>query len=574
MQPVLWTKTSPAARRAVEVELDPAQVAAIPQLSAGKTLELALFDDAVFTAQVVRVTHYPGGATGLTAALPEARGTLFLACCNGEVRASIEQPGGSDYYVRRDPLTGRHVAIEVDRERSVSRPCSMLSPAPGDCDGSADSSATAVAAPAAGDVPEGAVVVDVMIVYTPEAQSDEGGYSAIQNNIALAMERANFAHANSDTRIHLNLVMSQEVNYTESGNDETDLNRLTNPSDGYMDEVHSWRDSCSADFVCLFSDTATAGGLGWLLVDHSGRADHAFCLAWVGQTDTGYTLVHEWGHNMGCSHSKSQVFQPWSASYHLETYSAGWQWADTRSSRGGYCTVMTYEDANNDGVSEYIRVGYFSNPSISYVGNSTNATGHVTNADNARAMREMRDVYATYRTPVGDNLFPPDLSPVTEFPHSESFEGGYGHWSPDQGEIPWTRYTGATPSAGTGPSGSMDGDYYMYIESSGQTNRTAWLYATFDLSELSRPEIEFYFHRYGSGMGPLALASFYEWNRLGCAVGFVRRVRRSVATGPGGSPCVCGMLYSAPTICWHGAGRVHLGYGAGCHYGAGGRWRF
>ncbi len=59
---------------------------------------------------------------------------------------------------------------------------------------------------------------------------------------------------------------------------------------------------------------------------------------------------------------------------------------------------MTYEGFG--GGLSYHRVAHFSNPSINYVGNSSNPTGHAQDGDNARTMREMRSVLAGYRAAV------------------------------------------------------------------------------------------------------------------------------------------------------------------------------
>lgn len=405
---VPWTSRTPAAKRVRRILPDPNMMTSDPVLKAGDSIQLALFPDAVFDAKISNVTRYPNGAVGMTAHLDGgAEGTVFLSYCDGQMRASIEVPGGADYYVRYNPETGEHYAIEVDREKTITLGCGDIMIPPAN-DAKADSPAPATTSepPVAGDAPAGSTVVDVMIVYTPAALSYEGNEANMNANIAGAMQRANTAHTNSNTQVYLNLVHSEQVAYTESTANkgyEVDLDNLTGTSDGYMDNVHTLRDAYGADFTCLFVDRDDVGGVGWLLTNPAGDAADAFCLARVQQTDTGYTVVHEWGHNMGCSHSKTQVLQPWTGK--LFSYSAGWQWNDTQANNTspytqvGYCSVMTYEDANNDGTYEYERVARFSNPSINYVGDSTNPTGHASDGDNARTMRDMKSILAAYRAP-------------------------------------------------------------------------------------------------------------------------------------------------------------------------------
>ncbi|MBI3658915.1 hypothetical protein HY230_00370 [Candidatus Acetothermia bacterium] len=107
-------------------------------------------------------------------------------------------------------------------------------------------SQSAIATPASDD----GSIIDVMVVYTPAARSAAGGTSAIQAAIDLMVSTTNQAYTNSGITTRLNLVHSEEVSYTETGGTE-DLDRLTNSSDGFMDNVHSLRNTYGADLVAL-----------------------------------------------------------------------------------------------------------------------------------------------------------------------------------------------------------------------------------------------------------------------------------------------------------------------------------
>jgi len=417
-----WTNRTPAALRVRRIFPDEKLMAPEPVLAKGDSIELALFDNAVLDAEISSVTRYVNGAVGLTAHLRNGReGTLFLSYCDGQMRASVQVMGSNDFYVKYNPETRTHYAVEVDREKSiVLEGAEPLVPPVKDSAADAPAASVASAPLAMADAPAGSTVVDVMIVYTPAAKTVEGGLAGINNNIALAMQKANEAHANSDTQIYLNLIHSAEVNYTEI-NPKADLYNLTSigGTNSAMDEVQTWRDQYGADFVCLFESTQATGGLGWLLTSTSGDSSRAFCLARVQQTDWTYVVVHEWGHNMGCHHSKTQTEEP-GTSGGVYTFSAGWQWDDTLAvtnypyTQRGYCTIMTYEDFNNDKISEYVRVAYFSNPTNYYVGNSTNATGHATNGDNARTIRQMKTVLTGYRASAPDVTLSLSGSPMAE----------------------------------------------------------------------------------------------------------------------------------------------------------------
>jgi hypothetical protein len=108
-------------------------------------------------------------------------------------------------------------------------------------------------------LPDNGSVIDVMVVYTPAARIAAGETAAMNALIQLGVDETNQSYANSLVTQRIRLVYKAEVAYTESGDFGTDLNRLTNVSDGYMDEVHSLRDTYGADLVSLWiegTDTA------------------------------------------------------------------------------------------------------------------------------------------------------------------------------------------------------------------------------------------------------------------------------------------------------------------------------
>ena len=227
--------------------------------------------------------------------------------------------------------------------------------------------------------------IDVMIVYTPNARdwaSENGG--GIHNVINSAQQRANMVMDNSEVEINLNTVHAGEVDYTESGDSAQDLMRLTNTSDGYMEEVHEWRDYYGADLVSLFAEVYDVGGIAWQLDDPDGWPGLGFSLTNVQQASITYTHVHEMGHNMGAHHHKEQDVQPGPG---LFSYSAGWRWSGGRSS-GDYVSVMTYRDPLDE------TYPIFSNPDVEHMGDPT---GCPIDGDNARTLRETKEVIANYR---------------------------------------------------------------------------------------------------------------------------------------------------------------------------------
>jgi len=106
---------------------------------------------------------------------------------------------------------------------------------------------------------------------------------------------------------------------------------------------------------------------------------------------------------------------------------------------------------------------------------------------------------------------------VSTFPWTEDFEtfivGIPGtlmnDWTNETGDdIDWRVHTGSTTSSSTGPTGdhTTGSGIYLYTEASGNSNKTALLTSPcIDISGLTAPVLEFWYHMYGSSMGTLAV---------------------------------------------------------------------
>ena len=96
--------------------------------------------------------------------------------------------------------------------------------------------------------------------------------------------------------------------------------------------------------------------------------------------------------------------------------------------------------------------------------------------------------------------------------NTESFENAndYGVWSVDQGTFTssnaWKRQSGGTSSSNTGPSAAADSTWYLYCETSGQSNKVGYLNsACIDPSLFTTPSLVFAYHMYGATMGDLVI---------------------------------------------------------------------
>ena len=204
------------------------------------------------------------------------------------------------------------------------------------------------------------VSVDVAVVYTPAAREAAGGATAIEAVIDLMIAETNQANETSGVHHRLALVDRSEVAYVETGETLLDVERLANPTDGHMDDVHALRDRVGADLVhlLLFEDVDFAGGA------YVGDPFGATC-----QSCGGGVFAHELGHNMGLFHDR----------YQAHTYDGGtgrrlgahpaYGYVNQRAFDAGappssrWRTVMSYErhcaDANVPPCSRLLR---FSNP--------------------------------------------------------------------------------------------------------------------------------------------------------------------------------------------------------------------
>ena len=240
-------------------------------------------------------------------------------------------------------------------------------------------------------------VIDVMVVYTTAAKNANGGQNGIEALIDLGISLANTAFNNSQINTQFQLVHAAEVSYTESGNYNTDLSRLRSTNDGFMDEVHGWRNTYKADLVALIEDNlGGACGVAYVMTNvSSGFAGWAFSVT-QDSCISGYTLAHELGHNMGSQHDR------------LEGGTGAYPYSFGHKEGGKFRTIMAYPCSTN-----CIRINHFSNPNVRYQGNWVTGIDHnsdpANSADNARAFSNALSTIANFRDSGGpvDSTPPP-----------------------------------------------------------------------------------------------------------------------------------------------------------------------
>ncbi len=337
----------PAVLRRRFVRVEPQ---ALRALHPGDSLTLPLMAGARYEWLVDSVAAGPRGSTvwsGRLKGLPLGQ-ALFLADGRGQVLANINT-GKQVFQVR--PLGGGiHIIEQVDHSAYPPELPPLEAPV----------SAEGAAAPRGGAAPaDDGSQIDVLVVYTPAARSAEGGTAQIEALIALAVAEANQAYQNSGVTPRLNLVYTAEVAYTESGSFSTDLDRLKNTADGFMDAVHALRDTYKADVVSLIINDTQYCGLGYFMnAANAAFAPWAFSVVSRACATGYYSFAHELGHNMGLQHDwyvDDGVYE--------YTYSHGYL-----NVGGGWRTIMSYNSECSDSSTYCTRLQYFSNPGVSYGG--------------------------------------------------------------------------------------------------------------------------------------------------------------------------------------------------------------
>jgi hypothetical protein len=239
-------------------------------------------------------------------------------------------------------------------------------------------------------------LIDIMVVYTPAAASYNGGTSGMNAVINAAIASLNTAFENSGVDVRARLVHKAQVSYTESSSFNTDLTRLRTSGDGIMDQVHSWRTTYGADYVCLLrrGPASNVAGLAYVMSNVSSSfSTYAFSVVADNYATGNYAFAHEIGHNLGCMHDRAN-----SSSSGAYSYSYGLNFNGTNNVN--YGTVMCYPGQ---------RVLYFSNPDVSYQGTATGIASGSSSANNALTITNTRTTAASLGV-AGDAFAVGDIS--------------------------------------------------------------------------------------------------------------------------------------------------------------------
>ena len=371
-------EVAPQLRRLVRMDLGQLETAR-KEVLAGRPAALALnlFDEVSFPVIVERSAPTSSGysLSGRLEGVPF--GTMALVVNDGVVMGKVRTLDA--VYTIRSIGPGTYVIERTDPTVFVEgAPLKPVEPT------SAVDSQTDARSTEEDDESE----IDVFVVWTPTARRDAGGTRHIETAIDLAVVETNDAYAASDATQRIKLVGAVEVNYEESGGLATHLPRLTNRSDGYLDEIHTLRDSYAADLVHLVSSGYCSGGdmqgLAYAMEDPSASfassafSASVFCnlanLQHVRRGLSSRIFAHELGHNMGLQHDRyvrnTTLNKPYPYSHGYVNQRAFEDGGATRNAR--WRTIMSYRDQCADAGFTCQQLLRFSNPDQRY----PNADGH------------------------------------------------------------------------------------------------------------------------------------------------------------------------------------------------------
>ncbi|WP_207622489.1 zinc-dependent metalloprotease [Niastella koreensis] len=300
----------------------------------------------------------------------KSQGSIALVYLNGEISGNLNYKAGN--YSINPMGKGVFSVYEIDFKRAP-----YIEDAPGMTDSHKKTDNAAAATPSS--IAQASCNLRVLVAFTSIAESfikDYLGYSSLTQFALQAIAESNQAYLNSGVGVYMELAASVRVNYTESGDDATDLNRFMGTSDGYMDQIHTYRDIYAADVNVLISNNSQYCGLATTVLADAGNA---FCVVNYDCALGNYSFAHEIGHLQGCRHNPEvdNSISPFAYGHGYVYTPDGWR------------TIMAI---NFNGET---RLQYFSNPNVTYNGVPMGTT---TTHYNARVLNETTGTVNNFRT--------------------------------------------------------------------------------------------------------------------------------------------------------------------------------
>lgn len=223
----------------------------------------------------------------------------------------------------------------------------------------------------------------VLIAYTTAAANAVGNTLTMSQDV---ITDANASYVNSAITPRLQLAYVTTVAYTESGSFQTDLARLVNGNDGFMDQIPGLRDGSGSDFVILIIDSpGTDCGLAQAIY---AQENEAFAVVEESCMLGNHSFAHEIGHLQGGRHDPfmDNNTSPFA-------YGHGFTHADPNPP-DSWRTIMAYNNACAAQGVFCTRIQFWSNPNVFFRGD---AMGTAQTEDNHRVLNETEYDMADFR---------------------------------------------------------------------------------------------------------------------------------------------------------------------------------
>lgn len=223
------------------------------------------------------------------------------------------------------------------------------------------------------------VVIDVMVLYSPQARDQLGGTAQIEAHALAAVDRGNQSFRNSLADATWNIVHIGQIEHPESGSCSARLDWLRTST-----RARALRDRHGADLVgMLLASTGGACGCGYVMRNPGPAfSEFAFQVTANSCAVGNLTFAHEHGHNSGMEHDPDNGAPPGSASH---------PWSFGHFVDRQFRTVMSYSSPCPGGCP---RQPHFSSPEVRYNGLPTGVDDE---RDNARTATLTAPIIARFR---------------------------------------------------------------------------------------------------------------------------------------------------------------------------------
>ena len=282
-------------------------------------------------------------------------------------------------------------------------------------------------------------IIDVLVVYTARARLLNES-NDIDAYIQAHVDTMNEILRNSRAFPRIQVVHSEEVVYDEglctcnsaSGvNNDTTIDRLLDPDDGYLDGIFALRDTYHADIVLMITGCNNCGGVAacnrpggdQYILDESGGfavVDSFWPIAFP------WGAAHELGHVLGCGHNRDAEYcgpgcprncRAYPYSYGYDYVGDGGQWRSTIMSYGPTlcsgtvgglaCQLVNHNSDCPVGQDcKHLpppKIPYYSNPEVSFDGVPTGLpVGDPNAANNVLTINAAAFTVANYRQRPGN----------------------------------------------------------------------------------------------------------------------------------------------------------------------------